>query len=197
MPALINTAASNDVVSQGVSADMAVQFNGNDVSAKNSDMEKRFLGCLLDKICPHHHHEDNCCYEDSCNSSDESCSDSSNSCDSCGGSWSSCSCSSDNNYDPCGSDYSNHRSCDGHSGSDWSDSSSCGDGSSGSGCGYGCSDTNCVHKRSMEVAPPIYNGSDLMLDRREANAAAAGAHVPKTLLGVAAIAAVGAAAAFN
>lgn len=191
MPALINTAASNDVVPQGVSAEMAVQFNGND----KVDVEKRFLGCLLDKICPHHHHEDNCCYEDSCSSSDESCSDSSSNCDSCGSSWSSCSCSSDDSYDPCGSDYSNHRSCDNHhSDNDWS--SSCGD-SSSSGCGYGCGDTNCVHKRAVEVRPPIYNGSDLMFDKREANASNGGPRIPKTLLGVAAIAAVGAAAVFN
>lgn len=195
MPALVNPAASNDVVPQGVSAEMAVQFNGNDVSANG--MEKRFLGCLLDKICPHHHHDDNCCYEDSC-------SDSSSSCDSSGDSSSLCSSSSDNSYDPCGSNYSNNRCCDdpsSHSGSDCSyssSSSSCSDSSSSGGdsCGFGCSsDTNCVHKRAMEVMPPIYNGSDLMLDRRETNAAN-GLRIPKTLLGVAAIAAVGAAALF-
>lgn len=172
MPALINTAAANNVVPQGVSAEMAVQFNGNDTAVK----EKRFLSCLLDKICPHHHHEDNCCYEDSC-SSDDSC-------------------------DPCGNDYSNNRCCDdpsSHSGSDCCDSSSSSSSCDDSGsCGFGCSssDTNCVHKRAMEVKSRIYNGSDLMLDRRQANAAN-GLHIPKTLLGVAAIAAVGVAAVLN
>lgn len=246
MPALVNTGSN---LPQGApAAEMAVQFSNNE----EPQVEKRFLGCLLDKLCPHQgsscdegSSEDSC--EDDSGGGGDSCSDSCGS-DSCSGSGSGGddSCSSSGGGDDSSSS-SSDSCCENppsHSGSDCpspssssssssgcsSDCSGCGgsgcppssSSSSGSDCGGGCEDsTKCIHKKReldateqfvkrtvAEVAPPTHNGSEMIsdaagaLDKRGAsvkktNAAGSNIRIPKTLFGVATLAAVGTAAVMS